>query len=111
MGSVNADGARLLGLVHDEIAGLGLTDTALVAALEEQVAATVAEIFPPDRPATDGDLALTDDEAGRIALAVMTGAVAVTEHRTVPAPATGPLATDLTTGQLLRAALGTRPRG
>lgn len=110
MGSVNADGARLLGLVHDEIAGLGLADTALVAALETQVAATVAEIFPPDRPTTDGDLVLTDDEAGRIALAVMTGAVAVTEAQTVGAPA-GPIAADLTAGQLLRAALGTRPRG
>jgi len=109
MGSVNADGARLLAMVHDEIAGLGLTDTALVAALEAQIGATVAEIFPTDRPVTEGDLVLTDDEAGRVALAVMTGAVALTEAQSVGAAA-GPVAADLTTGQLLRAALGTRPR-
>lgn len=110
MGSVNADGARLLGLVHDEIAGLGLADTALVAALEARVAATVAEVFPPDRPTTGGDLVLTDAEAGRVALAVMTAAADLAEAPVAGAPA-GPLAADLTTGQLLRAALGARPRG
>ena len=110
MASVNADGARLLGLIHDEIAGLGLTDTALVAALEEQVAGTVAEVFPADRPATDGDLLLTDEEAGRVALAVMTAAA---DLATAPAAGTqaSPLAADLTAGELVRAALGTRPRG
>lgn len=110
MGSVNADGARLVRLVHEEIAGLGLTDTALVAALEHHVADTVAEIFPPDRAPTAGPLVLTDDEAGRVALAVMTGAVAVTAAQTVGTPAV-PVAADLTTGQLLRAALGARRRG
>ncbi|MBA2955569.1 hypothetical protein GON03_14630 [Nocardioides sp. MAH-18] len=110
MGSVNADGARLLGLVHDEIAQLGLTDTALVAALEEQVARTVAEVFPHDRSTTDGDLVLTDEEAGRVALAVMTAAASLGTAPAAGTP-TGPLAADLTTGELLRAALGARPRG
>ena len=109
MGSVNADGARLLGLIHDEIAGLGLTDTALVASLEQQVATAVEEIFPADRPTADGPLVLTDDEAGRVALSVMTGAVAVTDAQAVGTPV-GPVAADLTTGQLLRAALGARHR-
>ena len=107
MGSVNADGARLVRLVHDEVAGLGLTDTALVEALEQHVAAAVAEVFPPERPSgADRPLVLTSAEAGRVALAVMTGAVAVTD----PANATtgtgvGPIASDLTTAQLVRAAL------
>ena len=111
MGSVNADGARLVRLIHEEVAGLGLTDTALVAALEEHIAAAVEASFPANRPIGEGSLALTDEEAGAVALAVMTGAVAATDPAAPQTgPASGPIAADLTTRELLRAALGTRRR-
>ncbi len=117
MGSVDAavmptneDGVRLLALVREEIAGLGLTDTALVAALEGHVAAAVAASYPPERPPAEGPLALTDAEAGAVALAVMTGTVAATQAP-ASAPAPGPVAADLSTRDLIRLALRRRRRG
>ena len=107
VGPTNPDGRRLLELVRAEVAELSLTDTELVAALDRHVARAVAEVFPADRPVATGPLVLTDDESARVALAVVTGAVAETEPR---AAAPVRRARDLRATEVLRLALSPRRR-
>ena len=61
MGSVNADGARLVRLIHEEVAGLGLTDTALVEAPADEPTEPAAE-EPVEEAADEPDAAGPHDD-------------------------------------------------
>ena len=96
----DAAGERLLHLFHAEVAELDLPDVALLTALEGHVAAALAGVV-----AAPGAQGLTPDEAGRVALAVVSGAIAVTDEHAAPLAAE-PRVSDLSTRALLRRALG-----
>jgi hypothetical protein len=102
------DAQRLLELVRAELASLELEDTGLATAVERHVVAAVDEVV------ADGaarGAALTAEAAGRVALAVVEGAVAETTRPAASAstgPSAGPRVGDLSAGQLLRLALGPR---
>jgi hypothetical protein len=96
----DAAGERLLQLFQAEVAELDLSDAAFLAALERYVAAALTEV--ETAPGAQG---LTPDEAGRVALAVVSGAITLTDQEATPLAA-GPRVRDLSTRALLRRALG-----
>lgn len=88
---------RLLTLVRAEVGDLDLADTALVDALVGHVADAIDGLGPGTAAA------LSTEDAGRVALAVVEGLVAATEDGAIAAP--GPQVGQLSTRELLRRAL------
>ena len=101
---------QLLELVRAEFASLALEDTELATAVARHVAATIDDVAP-EGSSPDG-AALTAEAAGRVALAVVEGALAESTGPASSAGAgaiTGPRVGDLSARQLLGLALGPRP--
>ena len=111
--STNEDGRLLLELIRADVAANVYTDDEpMKAAIYDGIAAAVAELYPPQRPATGGLLEPAD--AAAVAMAVwpaIEGFVAdeLANPAFIPSPGVeGVAVDDLTTRELVRAALGSR---
>ena len=111
--STNEDGRRLLELVRADVAAnVHTDDEPMKAAIYDGIAAAVAELYPPERPETDGRL-LPDDVAA-VVMAVwpaIEGFVAeeLADPGYIPTPGIEGAAVDeLSARELVRAAFGSR---